>query len=311
MHSPEVRAHLEALALTPGEAASLLGVGLRTMRRWTQPHRLERKLLDHRSGKPPGDMPGQGAPTPEGKGAALDGIAAPAEQALRAWLKLHRIGEHWRPNGLALQHVDVAAAMDRVRGRSGPATHWQVDLAHCVARKTGRDRVQVSFIRHAHDRFTLQSFWSAQDGDARQACQSAGFGETLLELVDDACAGVARRLAGETELRWPRLVLGAAGLVPGAVEMRDVSWRSVMKIRLPLAALRTAWTGDLGDGEALTLVTRHQVLLAELASEIHARREPTLLADGTRMLEIHAGDLALMRGRLTMTPGPELLALEA
>lgn len=314
MHSSEVRAHLEALALTPGEAARLLGVGLRTMRRWTQPDRLDRQASEPGSGHslrhPPRQMP-QGLAAREGEGAVADRIAAPAEQALRAWLKLHRLGEHWRPDGLALHNVDVLAALDRVRARSGPATHWQVHLAECVAKKTGRDPAQVSFVRHASGTFTLQTFCSTYDEASRRTLRASCLVETQMALVEDACATVARRLAGETEMHWPRLVLGAPCLLPGAVEMHDVSWRHVLTVRLPLAAMRTAWHLDLKDAAALAHVTRHHVLLAELASEVHARREPALSPDGTRVLEIDAGDLALMRARLQTASGPDALARAA
>ena len=124
MRSAEVRAHLDALALTATDAARLLGVGLRSVRRWTQPERASvappaaGNPVEHVSaaGRPPSDLDGvlDGAL----EGAPGDAIPGPAAQALRAWLKLQRAGVHWRPDGLPLGHVDPAAAIARARKRA-------------------------------------------------------------------------------------------------------------------------------------------------------------------------------------------------
>jgi hypothetical protein len=112
MSKAELLRHLNQLDLTQAEAARLLSVNVRTVRRWVET---------------PAEMPG------------------PAEQALRAWLRLHRLGLAWRPDGLPLgedeademakqialyrQHaINLDAVLQRVEARGGPAAPWRVDL---------------------------------------------------------------------------------------------------------------------------------------------------------------------------------------
>lgn len=108
---------LNELGLTQTEAAKLLSVNVRTVRRWAEN---------------PEEIPG------------------PAEQALQAWLRLHQIGMPWRPDGVDIilsdpdeiadqiaRHRNHAIALDTilkgVKERGGPATPWQVDLEKRVA----------------------------------------------------------------------------------------------------------------------------------------------------------------------------------
>jgi len=103
---------LNELKLTQLEAARLLSVNARTLRRWAAN---------------PAEMPG------------------PAEQALRAWLRLHRYSLPWRPEGITLpgntpaevteqlaryreHNNDLANLLQAVEARGGPAAPWQVDL---------------------------------------------------------------------------------------------------------------------------------------------------------------------------------------
>lgn len=107
---------LRKLGLSPKQAAALLGVDLKTVLRWQ-----ERKS----------ELPG------------------PAEQALRAWLRLHDLGLPWRPDaalvGLSTEemakqialyreaNLQLAEVLDRVQARGGPAAPWKVDLRKCSA----------------------------------------------------------------------------------------------------------------------------------------------------------------------------------
>ena len=112
MTEMEFDACLSELGLTQLETARLLSVNARTLRRWAAN---------------PSEIPG------------------PAEQALRAWLRLHRYSLPWRPDGIALpgdtpgeiaeqiakcrQHaIDLDALLQKVAARGGPAAPWRVDL---------------------------------------------------------------------------------------------------------------------------------------------------------------------------------------
>ncbi len=94
------------LGLSPAEISQLLGVTPRTFRRW------------------------------------LDGeeIPGPAEQAIRAWLRLHERRLAWRPDSTAIveddqdqiarhreQAIDLSNMIARVETRGGPRTPWTVD----------------------------------------------------------------------------------------------------------------------------------------------------------------------------------------
>ena len=113
MTRPELEKCLRELGLPQVEAADLLSINHRTMRRYLED---------------PSQMPG------------------PTEQALRAWQRLQRLGLPWRPDGVAVlcedqeewekqialyrkDAVDLDAVLDRVKKRGGPAARWKVDLS--------------------------------------------------------------------------------------------------------------------------------------------------------------------------------------
>jgi len=125
MTSQELQDYLDELGLTQSEAARLLSVDVRTIRRWFED-------------------PKQ--------------ISGPAEQALRAWLRLQRLGLAWRPDGLPIgedepkelakqialyrqQAIQLVTLLQKVKSRNGPAAPWQVDLNAREAR-LGPMRVQ-------------------------------------------------------------------------------------------------------------------------------------------------------------------------
>ncbi len=113
MNALELSTTLERLGLEPAEAAQLLSVAPRTMRRW---------LLEGE------EIPG------------------PAIVALRAWRAMHERNLTWKPDAQSLfdddqdqiaryrKHiVDLDAALKRVEQRGGPASFWAVDLSKNAA----------------------------------------------------------------------------------------------------------------------------------------------------------------------------------
>jgi hypothetical protein len=116
MGSFELLCCLAALRLTPKEAAVLLSVDPKTVTRWL-------------------DDDGE--------------VSGPAEQAMRAWMRLDRMGLAWRPKDhliglsdeeaavqirlLREHNISLADVIARVRARGGPAAPWRVDLEKHVA----------------------------------------------------------------------------------------------------------------------------------------------------------------------------------
>jgi hypothetical protein len=112
MTATELNDHLSALQVGPAEAAQLLGISPRTLRRW----------LDGE------DVPG------------------PAEAALRAWCTLAERHLPWKPDAISIfeddqdqiarhrRHTEeIAAVLKRVEARGGARNPWTVDLAKCTA----------------------------------------------------------------------------------------------------------------------------------------------------------------------------------
>jgi hypothetical protein len=154
---------LNELGLSQTEAARLLSVDARTIRRWA---------MD------PADMPG------------------PAEHALRAWLALHRVGLPWAPDSVDLvqndpeqiaKHRAHAIGLDglltKVNQRGGPAAPWKVNIDKCQATLGS---LQVSFYRLANGGFSPQSY-RRSDGPADL--------QRDWPLIEDAFAHIARAIA--------------------------------------------------------------------------------------------------------------------
>jgi len=170
----ELLRHLNQLSLTQAELARLLSVNVRTVRRWVET---------------PAEMPG------------------PAEQALRAWLRLHRLGLAWRPDGLPLgedeaeemakqialyrQHaINLDAMLRRVEARGGPAAPWQVDLKTHVATLGS---IEVGFYPLPNGGFSPSTY--------RRADADPDLGRDA-RLLEDAYACIAQALA-QTSILGP------------------------------------------------------------------------------------------------------------
>jgi hypothetical protein len=112
MYRLQFESCLAQLKLSQTEAARLLSVSARTVRRWVE---------------------------------NPDEIRGPAEQALRAWMRLDRLGLSWRPDAIAIgeedpdvlaeemaihrRHtIELDALIERVKARGGPIAPWTVDL---------------------------------------------------------------------------------------------------------------------------------------------------------------------------------------
>jgi len=162
-----IQEYLEKLDLSQTEAAQLLSVDPRTVRRWA---------------KSPEEIPGS------------------AEQALRAWLQLNQLGLVWRPDSIAFgEHnpeelanqialhrkhtIDLDALLQRVKERGGPASPWQVDLDKGVATL---GPIRVSFYHLRSGSFS-PAFYTRKDCSPNM--------ERDWTLIEDAFACIASAFA--------------------------------------------------------------------------------------------------------------------
>lgn len=125
---------LAYLGLDHAEAAQLLGVSLRTLRRWLEGE----------------EIPG------------------PAQAALRAWRELHSRHLAWKPDSISLyegdkaqlerarQHAElVAHIIKQVEERGGPRNQWSVDMKKCLATF---GPFEVGFYKLANGGFSFSAY---------------------------------------------------------------------------------------------------------------------------------------------------------
>jgi hypothetical protein len=125
---------LAYLGLDHAEAAQLLGVSTRTLRRWLEGE----------------EVPG------------------PAQAALRAWRELHSRHLAWKPDAIAVfqddqaqierarQHaLEVEGIIKKVEARGGPRNPWLVNMAKCLATF---GPFEVGFYKLANGGFSFSSY---------------------------------------------------------------------------------------------------------------------------------------------------------
>jgi len=125
---------LNELGLSQVEAAKLLSVNPRTLNRWTE-------------------NPNE--------------VSGPAEQALRAWLRLQRYNLPWRPDGFSIAENDSSLPeqiarlrnhcislddiLNKVGKRGGTKLPWQIDLKRGTAKL---ETIEVGFYKLPNGGFT-------------------------------------------------------------------------------------------------------------------------------------------------------------
>jgi hypothetical protein len=296
MRPADVRQHLQLLNLSPAEAATLLGVGLRTVRRWTAP-----------------DDAGDAEPIP-----------GAAEAALRAWLKLHRLGLSWRPDANSLVSHDVqplvlqqahaqalADVLERVRARRGPATQWDVDLERCRATL---GKMTVTFYRLREGGFAPQSF-RRSDGLSIDLQRDQA-------LLEDAYACIHAKLQAQAD--EPRVLLALddpdfSMSWDGVIEMWDMSLSPAVLVTIDSGAVAAACRLLApSDDDLLRFVRLNKRAITEVAEALLVRgfvtdyKIDSQLAPVFRRIELSPNELApvaaharkiLMREDVTV-PGP-------
>ncbi len=134
MTEQELTEHFSILQISHAEAAQLLGVSARTLRRWLEGE----------------EVPG------------------PAEAALRAWRKLAERHLPWKPDSVSIfeddqdqiqrhsRHMqEMAALLERVEARGGAANPWTVDISKCSATF---GPFEIGFYRLQSGSFSLSSY---------------------------------------------------------------------------------------------------------------------------------------------------------
>lgn len=149
------------LGLAPGEAAQLLSVTPRTVRRW------------------------------------LDGeeVSGPAEQAIRAWIRLHDRHLPWRPDSASIAEndqdqitrhrshaINLNEILARVEARGGARLPWSVDWDRGQATL---GPMEVSFYKLLNGSFSLGTY-RRKDGDPDV--------ERDREIIEDAAHCIAQAL---------------------------------------------------------------------------------------------------------------------
>ncbi len=134
MSRDELEQYLSRLGLSTAEAAQLLSINPRTIRRW------------------------------------LDGeeIPGPAEQAIRAWIRLHDRHLPWRPDSASIRAddqdqiarqrthaIDLDEALSRVEARGGARLPWVVDWDRGRATL---GTMEVTFYKLANGGFSLATY---------------------------------------------------------------------------------------------------------------------------------------------------------
>jgi transcriptional regulator with XRE-family HTH domain len=157
----ELQQTLLRLGISQTEAAQLLGVAPRTVRRWSEGE----------------EVPG------------------PAAQALRAWIRLHERNLPWRPDSASIadddedqiaRHrmhaINLSEILARVEARGGPRLPWTVDRQRSRATL---GPMEVSYYTLLNGGFSLATY-TRKDGDPDV--------QRDWELIEDAIFCIAKAL---------------------------------------------------------------------------------------------------------------------
>lgn len=263
MTAVELRDCLARLGLTQTEAAQLLEVDPRTVRRWA----------DDKGG----DIPG------------------PTEHALRAWLELHRRGLPWRPGDENAEHIarhrqhaiELYELLLRVEKRGGPSEAWNVDLEKCQATL---GPMRVSFYKLSNGGFSL-SFYRHSGGRSDVVRDRA--------FIEDAAACIAKAFSGQRSMKFVFWVT----LQNDNVLLWDVQKVPTIVMKIPCNLVRRALCRGVvvTDEECRLLVECNKDLVCELAETMYAADRFKIREDRIRVLEVKASDLATIADRFSLT----------
>jgi hypothetical protein len=259
----EFRDCLAQLGLTQIEAARLLEVDPRTVRRWA----------DDKGG----DIPG------------------PTVHALHAWLELHRRGLPWRPGDENAEQItrhrehaiELYELLLRVDKRGGPSDAWKVDLEKCQATL---GPMRVSFYKLTNGGFS-PSFYSRSDGppDVRRDWS----------LIEDAFACIAKTFAEQRRIKF----VFAITVRNDNVLLWDVQKVPTIVLKVPCSAIRKALCRgiEVTDEQCRLLIDCNENLICEVAEAMYAANRFEIREDKIRVLEATISDLTTIADRFSLT----------
>ena len=271
MSAADLQFHFLQLGLVPDEAAQLLSVSPRTVQRW---------------------------------GHGLQEIPGPAEQSVRAWLRLHERGLAWRPDGEAIatgddamiarhrEHsVELDELLKRVDSRGGPAAPWQVDL------ERGRAMLgplQVSFYKLRNGGFSPQSY-RRTDGPVDM--------QRDWPLIEDAYACIALAFAARGQPPRTRFAFVGPSLENGRLALWDLSLTPPVVAVMSCQTLRDAFglAAEIADAKCRLLAERNKELLGEVAETLFAAERYAVKEYGIRVLDLGAQDLHAVTDRFSLS----------
>jgi hypothetical protein len=264
MTAIEFRDCLAQLDLTQIDAAKLLEVDPRTVRRWA-----------------------------EDNGADIPG---PAEKALRAWQGLQKRGLPWRPgdDGTAEQlaphrahAIELYELLLRVDKRGGPSDAWDVDLEKGQATL---GPVRVSFYKLTNGGFS-PSVYSRSDGNPDI--------KRDWPLIEDAFACIAKAFAEQRRIKF----VFAVTLQNSHVLLWDVQKVPTIVLKVSCSAIRKALCRgiEVTDEQCRLLVDCNKDLICEVAETMYAGERFDTRPDRIRIMTAELSDLAPIAERFSLT----------
>lgn len=263
MTAAEFRNCLALLGLNQTEAAQLLSVAPRTVRRWAEDGASE--------------------------------IPGPAEHALRAWIGLQKRGLPWRLGdedaeqiGRYREHaVELYELLLRVEKRGGPSGSWTVSLDKGVATL---GPMSVSFYTLANGGFSPGSYRrSDSNPDAQRDWP----------LLEDAIACIAKAFAERAGIKFVFVVTQH----DGNVLLWDVQKVPTIVMNIPCSILRERLhlNAAVTDEQCRFLVECNKELVCELAERMYASNRYETRQDKIRVLRMKADDLDSIAGRFSLS----------
>jgi hypothetical protein len=189
MTADQLSQYLQRLGLSLNETAQLLSVSTRTVRRWQDGE----------------EIPG------------------PAQQAIKAWVRLHERHLPWRPDSVSItaddqdqimRHrshtIDLEAVLERVEARGGAKAPWVVDWD---SSRASLETMEISFYKLQSGSFSLGTY---------RRTDSAPDTERDREMIEDAVYCIAKALEKKSPEYGPVTLVVHDGTSKGRIARQQL-----------------------------------------------------------------------------------------